>query len=107
MSEASPATYDPVTDTLTIFGIRYAVGLFEHLGIGPVGRILQIVNRHDETVTLQALTVSDEQLEYVTDLLERAFDEDKACAPNLSDSGVKAVVAMLRVAVGKTDVRNR
>jgi hypothetical protein len=40
---------------LTLYGIRYAIELFEHIGVGPVGSCIEIVSRDDGVVTLKRL----------------------------------------------------
>lgn len=47
--------YDVTTDTVVIFGVRYAVELFKTLAFGPLGSTFRIVARNDGTVTLQSL----------------------------------------------------
>lgn len=47
--------YDVTTDTVIIFGVRYAVGLFRTLAFGPIGSAFRIVGRDDGTVMLQSL----------------------------------------------------
>lgn len=47
--------YDAVREEFTLFGVRYSLGLFETLGLGPVGSLLRIVKREGETLTLERL----------------------------------------------------
>lgn len=42
-------------DEIEIHGVRYAVGAFEHLGLGPIGATLRIIKREDGVVTLERL----------------------------------------------------
>lgn len=42
--------------TVTIFGIRYDIELFRHMGTGPLGSHIELVNREDGVVTLRRLT---------------------------------------------------
>lgn len=57
---SNPCTFDPVADTLTIVGVRYSVGLFRTLGLGPTGGTFRIVAREDGVVTLQSIYPADE-----------------------------------------------
>lgn len=51
---------------LTIYGIRYAIELFEHLGIAPIGSRIEIVSREDGVVTLRKLpAVSKAELDAI------------------------------------------
>jgi hypothetical protein len=40
---------------LTIFGVRYDIEIFRHLGIGPIGSRVEIMAREDGMVTLRRL----------------------------------------------------
>lgn len=42
-------------EIVTIFGVRYAIELFRHLAIGPIGSRIEIVSREDGIVTLKRL----------------------------------------------------
>jgi hypothetical protein len=53
--------YDPTADTITIYGVKYAMELFKHLGIGPVGRWLRVIKREDGVITLEQKEEPDEQ----------------------------------------------
>jgi hypothetical protein len=50
-AEAMSMSADP-PHFITICGIRYAFGLFDHLGFGPEGTVLRIGKRDDGVVTL-------------------------------------------------------
>ena len=41
--------------TILIYGVRYSMGIFQHLGLGPIGSIIQIVSREDGTVALRRI----------------------------------------------------
>ncbi len=49
--------YDHV---LVIYGVRYAREIFEHLGLGPVGSVVKIVQRKDGVLTLERVEQSQE-----------------------------------------------
>lgn len=44
--------YDEGTDILTICGVKYSRQIFEHLGIGRLGTLYRLVERHDGVVTI-------------------------------------------------------
>jgi hypothetical protein len=41
--------------TILIYGVRYSMGIFQHLGLGPIGTVIQIVAREDGTVSLKQI----------------------------------------------------
>lgn len=41
--------------TIVIYGVRYSMAIFQHLGLGPVGSIIKIVGRDGDSVALQKL----------------------------------------------------
>lgn len=41
---------------VTIFGIRYDIEIFRHLGLGPLGQRFEVVNREDGCVWLKTLS---------------------------------------------------
>lgn len=68
---------------ITIFGVRYDIELFRHLGIGPIGSRIELINRTgDGTVTLRRLP-------------------DK---PHLSGEAAQAAVAWLRMVAEPSNI---
>jgi hypothetical protein len=55
----NPAQFNPLDDTLTIFGVKYSVGLFQTLGVCPIGAAFRVVGRTDEELVLQSLEVNE------------------------------------------------
>jgi hypothetical protein len=42
--------------TILIYGVRYSMGVFQAIGMGPIGTVFQIVERTpDGTVTLRQI----------------------------------------------------
>jgi len=54
MSEPIPISIDD-DRTILIYGIRYAMGIFQMIGIGPVGSIIRIAKREGEVVTFESI----------------------------------------------------
>jgi hypothetical protein len=52
---ASDVQIDPEGKIITIFGIRYAMDLFKHMGLGPLNQPFELVNRADGVVTVRHL----------------------------------------------------
>lgn len=46
---------DPLRMEIELYGVRYAMEVFAHLGLGKVGDALEIVKREDGVITLQKL----------------------------------------------------
>lgn len=44
---------DEVTDTITLYGVRYSRKVFRTLGLGPIGTLLRMEKRDDGIVTLR------------------------------------------------------
>ena len=41
--------------TIVIYGVRYSMGLFQYLGLGPIGSVIQIIRREDGEVSLRQI----------------------------------------------------
>jgi hypothetical protein len=52
-TDMSTIDIDLESHVITLYGVRYALELFEHIGVGPVGTWLRIVKREDGVVTLE------------------------------------------------------
>jgi hypothetical protein len=48
--------FDPTRNEVTIHGVRYSIGLFEHLGVAPPGEWIRIEKREGETLTLRRVS---------------------------------------------------
>lgn len=49
----STITIDFEQKVITVYGVRYALEIFEHLGLGPIGSWVRIVKREDGVVTCE------------------------------------------------------
>jgi hypothetical protein len=49
---------DLASDTIRLYGIRYSLGVFRQLAFGPVGTVLCVARRDDETLTLKEVKLS-------------------------------------------------
>lgn len=54
---------------LTLYGVKYAIELFEHLGVGPIGSRIEIVSREDGAVTVKRLPDETDSLHRVGAIL--------------------------------------
>jgi hypothetical protein len=51
---------DPTRMEIELYGVRYALECFEHLGLGKPGDALEIIKREDGVLTLQKLHLRQE-----------------------------------------------
>lgn len=73
----NPAQFNPIDDTLTIFGVKYSVGLFQTLGIAPIGSAFRVVGRYNEELMLQTLSMNPQHaalIEEVRSYFAREYD---------------------------------
>ena len=80
MTAVGPIEFSHDRQTITIFGVHYAIELFRHLGVGSIGSRFEIVAREDGAVTLTQLRteqwLSDPKRAEVIDVLGKV-----ACVP--------------------------
>jgi hypothetical protein len=74
-AEVRPVTWtqgvelNPGDDTITLFDMRYSLGLFRTMAFGPIGSKFEIMSRDDGTVTLR--TLPQQELKEARDILSR------------------------------------
>lgn len=65
-------SYDSESDTVTLFGVRYAANLFRVTGFAPAGRWLRIVKRENGYVTVfQTTPENDKVFDKLSDFKEQ------------------------------------
>ncbi len=88
LSALKAERFDPQRNEVTICGVRYAISMFERLGVAPVGEWVEVVKRDGETVTLRLLHREKAEREDLLALLREVEwvpgsgrDESYLCCP--------------------------
>ena len=69
----STITIDFEKKIITVYGVNYALEIFEHLGLGPIGSWVRIVKREDGVVTCERMPGGEDPQE--DDAEQRAYDK--------------------------------